>query len=243
MTVPTHDSISLRGAGIVDIAQPQKGFRFNLDSLLLADFCSIKPRDRVLELGAGTGVVSLLLAKKFPQTRVTAVEVEPLAYDLLCRNIALNGIVDRIVPLDRDIQYLTRGIAPHAFDVIVANPPYTPCGTGKKNSTPERQIARHDQAGTLGMWLDCQDLLKNKGRYFLVFPAVRMAELVTLLRARKLEPKRLRVVHPYENKPASLVLIEALKSGQTGLEIQPPLIVHEPGGGYTEEMREIYGIP
>ena len=242
MTTVTHDSISLRGAGVVYIVQPQKGFRFTLDSLLLADFCCIKPRDRIVELGAGTGIISLLLAKKYPQTRFVADEVEPSAYDLLCRNITLNGLGDRIVPVDRDIASLGPEIAPHAFDVIVANPPYTQCGTGKKSIDPQRHIARHDQTAPLGLWLDRQDLLKNKGRYFLVFPASRMAELITLLRARTLEPKRLRAVHPYRDKPASLVLVEAVKSGPTGLEICPPLIVHEHGGSYTEEMKEIYGM-
>ena len=242
MTTVTRDSISLRGAGVVDIIQPGKGFRFTLDSLLLADFCCMKPRDRILELGAGTGIISLLLAKKFPRARFVADEVAPHAYDLLCRNITLNGLCDRIVPVDRDIAFLSREIAPHAFDVIVANPPYTRCGTGKKSLDPERHIARHDQAAPLGMWLDRQDLLKNKGRYILVFPAGRLAELITLLRARKLEPKRLRIVHPYQDKPASLVLLEAVKSARTGLEVCPPLIVHEPGGGYTEEMKEIYGV-
>jgi tRNA1Val (adenine37-N6)-methyltransferase len=242
MTAVTHDSISVRGAGTVNIVQPKTGFRFTLDSLLLADFCCIKPRDRILELGAGTGVISLLLAKKFPRARFVADEVEPHAHDLLRQNIELNGLGDRIVPVDRDIAHLSREITKNPFDVIVANPPYTQCGTGKKSPGPERQLARQDQAAPLGIWLDRRDLLKNKGRYLLVFPAGRMAELITLLRAGKLEPKRLRAVHPYQDKPASLVLVEAIKSARTGLEVFPPLIVHEPGGGYTEEMKEIYGM-
>ncbi len=89
-------------------------------------------------------------------------------------------------------------------------------------------------------WLDLKDLLKNKGRYFLVFPASRAAELLALLRMRDLEPKRLRFVHPYLHKPASLVLVEAMKSAGIGLDVLPPLIVHE-HGGYTEEVRNIYG--
>jgi tRNA1Val (adenine37-N6)-methyltransferase len=242
MTAVTHDNISLRGAGVVDIVQPKKGFRFTLDSLLLANFCCIKTRDRILELGAGTGIITLLLAKKFPQARFVADEAEPHAFDLLCQNISLNGLGDRIVPLDRDIKFLERELAPHSFDVIVANPPYTCCGSGKKSLIPERHIARQDQAAAIHLWLDRQDLLRNRGRYILVFPAGRLAELIMLLRARKLEPKRLQAVHPYQDKPASLVLVEAIKSAHTGLQICPPLIVHEHGGGYTEAMKEIYGM-
>ena len=242
MTSITHDSISLRGAGVVNIIQPEKGFRFTLDSLLLADFCRIKPRDRILELGAGTGVISLLLAKKFPKARFVADEFEPRAYDLLCRNVEMNRLIDRIVPVDRDVKYLSRSIAPNAFNAIVANPPYTKSGTGRKSPSPERQAARQDQSASLHAWLDRRDLLKNKGRFFLVFPASRAAEMMLSLREKKLEPKRLRFVHPSAHKPASLVLIESIKSAGVGLEILPPLIVHETDGAYSEEMRQIYDL-
>ncbi len=242
MTVVTLDSISLRGAGTIRIAQPKKGVRFTLDSLLLADFCRLRPRDRVLELGAGTGIISLLLAKKYPRALVTSIELEPLAYGLLCRNIEDNGCTSRVVPLNRDIGNLGRTVAPHSPDAIVVNPPYTRTGAGKASPTGERHTARHDQAAALPLWLDCCNLLKNKGRFFLVFPAARLGELTTLLRDRRLEPKRLRFVHPYEQKPAALVLIEAVKNVNAGLEVLPPLVVHGPGGAYTDEARGIYGL-
>ncbi len=238
----TQDSISLRNAGIVSIVQPKKGFRFTLDSLLLADFCRIKPGDRILEPGAGTGIVSILLARKFPGARFVADEVEPQAFKLLCQNIEQNGLVEAITPLDRDLHHLGRSIAPDSFDVLIANPPYTKGGTGRKSPSPERQTARQDQTASLPCWLDLQALLKSRGRYFLVFPASRSAELMSLLRERGLEPKRLRCVHPFEDKSASLVLIEAIKTKGVGLDILPPLVVHEKSGGYTEKMQEIYGI-
>ena len=242
MTALTNDSISLRGAGIVSILQPKKGFRFTLDSLLLADFCRIKPRDRILEPGAGTGIVSILLAKKFTSARFVVVEFEAQSYSLLCANIERNGLVDHIVPIDRDIRNLNRSIAPDTFDVIVANPPYTKSGSGRASPSPERQRARHDQAASLDDWLNLKGLLKNRGRFFLVFPAGRAAEMLSLLRKHDLEPKRLRAVHPARNKPASLILIEAVKGSGIGLEIVSPLTVHEAGGIYTDEMKGIYGI-
>jgi tRNA1(Val) A37 N6-methylase TrmN6 len=238
----THDSISLRGAGVVKIIQPKKGFRFALDSILLSDFCCIKSRDRVLEPGAGTGVISLLLAKKFLNARFVADEVEPRAYNLLCKNIELNELADHIVPIDHDLKFLGRSIAQDSFDVIIANPPYTKCGTGRKSPSRERQTARQDQTAPLPCWLDLKNFLKDKGKYFLVFPANRAAELMSLLRDRGLEPKRLRCVQPFQDKPASLVLIEAIKTKGVGLDILPPLVVHEKGGGYSKEMREIYGM-
>ncbi len=241
MTEVTRDSISLRSAGIVSITQRKKGVRFTLDSLLLADFCRIRPRDRVLEPGAGTGIISLLLARKFPQARFVADEVEPGAYNLLLRNIDANGLSESIISVDHDIRDLSSSLSPHAFDVIVANPPYTQSGTGRTSPFPDRHLARQGQTAQITAWLDLKDLLKNKGRYFLVFPASRSAELLALLRMRDLEPKRLRFVHPFAHKPASLVLVEAMRSAGTGLDVLPPLIVHEQDGGYTEEVREIYG--
>jgi tRNA1Val (adenine37-N6)-methyltransferase len=242
MTAVTSDNISLRDAGIVYITQQKKGVRFTLDSLLLADFCRIKPRDRVLEPGAGTGIISLLLAKKFPKAHFVADEVEPGAYELLRRNIEDNGLSEDIVPVDHDIHDLRSIISPHAFDIIIANPPYTKAGAGRKSPFPDRHIARQGQTTPIATWLDLKDLLKNKGRYFLVFPADRAAELMALLRMRDLEPKRLRFVHPYRHKPASLVLVEAMRFAGVGLNVLPPLIVHEQGGGYTEEVRDIYGM-
>jgi len=237
----TDDSIALRGAGLVSIYQTKKGFRFTLDSLLLADFCRIKSRDRVLEPGAGTGIISIVLAKKFPSARFVADEIEPQLCNLLRRNVERNGLLDAITTIERDLRYLRRSMAPETFDAIVANPPYVKQGTGKISPSSERQSARHDQAAPLTAWLNLQCLLKNKGRYFLVFPASRAAELLSLLRENNLEPKRLRSVHPFADKPASLLLIESVKRAGIGLEIMPPLIVHEADGRYADEMREIYG--
>ncbi len=243
MTSVTQDSISLRGAGVVRIEQPQKGFRFTQDSILLADFCRIKPGDSVLEPGSGTGIISLLLAKKFPKARFVADEIEPQAYDLLCRNIEKNGLQDHISPAGRDIRYLDRSFSPDCFDVIVANPPYTKYGSGKTSPFAERQTARQDRMASLDVWINLHTMLKNGGRYFLIFPAPRTAELMSLMREKKLEPKRLRFVHPLHHKPASLVLIEAVKAAGTGIEVLPPLIVHGANGGNSEEMRQIYDLP
>jgi tRNA1(Val) A37 N6-methylase TrmN6 len=241
--LPTHDSIRLRGAGTALLSQPAKGARFTLDSLLLADFCRVRRGDRVLEPGAGTGIVSILLAKKFPHARFTADEVEPGAFSLLERNIELNGLSDRISAVDRDLAVLGRARSPHAFDVIVANPPYTRSGSGRSSPLAERRAARHDLTAPLAAWLGLHALLKNRGRYVLVFPAARTAELLHALRGRNIEPKRLRFVHSFHDRPASLVLVEALKAAGTGLEVMPPLTVHERDGGYTEELRSIYDLP
>ncbi len=241
MKAVTHDQIALRGAGTVNITQPEKGARFTLDSLLLADFCRIKARDTILEPGSGTGIISLLLAKKFPCASIVSVEAQTSVADLCSRNISDNGLDDHIKLLNQDIREMQHIVKPASFDAIVANPPFTRTGTGRQSPIPERLASRHDRMGTIQAWLDLRIFLRNTGRYFLVFPAGRAAEILSLLHEEKLEPKRVRFVHPRQNKSASLILIEAIKSAAAGLEVLPPLIVHE-ARGYSQEMLQIYDL-
>jgi tRNA1Val (adenine37-N6)-methyltransferase len=243
MTAVTRDSIALRGAGIVTIVQPKKGHRFTLDSVLLADFCRIKPKERVLEPGAGTGVISVLLAKKHPRAVFYPVEIQQELYELCELNRIDNDVEKNVSPVKRDIRRLYQSIDPGGFDVVVTNPPYTSAVAGRNSPDPLRQAARQDLLGRIEFWLDLRKFLKQGGRYTIVFPAPRTAELLSLMRERGIEPKRLRFVHTKEQKPAALVLVEAVQSGGTGLEILPPLIVHKPDGSYTEELRRIYELP
>ncbi|MDA8100658.1 MAG: tRNA1(Val) (adenine(37)-N6)-methyltransferase [Nitrospiraceae bacterium] len=237
----TLDSIAMAGAGVVRISQPAKGHRFTTDSILLADFCRLKKNDRVLEPGAGTGVISLLLARKFSSASFTAVELQPTLADLCSWNIHVNSLDQRISVLSKSITRLKGTFKPGSFDAIVANPPFTKRGTGKESPRTARSTSRSDGAAPLEAWLDLAGFLKNGGRYFLVFPAARSAELLTQLRERNLEPKGIRFVHPFAGEPASIILVEAVKRGGSGMDVLPPLIVHGPDGKYTEEVRAIYG--
>ncbi len=244
MKVPSgcsRDSISLRGAGIISVLQQSKGARFTLDSLLLADFCRIKARDRVLEPGTGTGIVSLLLAKKNPCTRITAIEMQPALVRICRRNIVDNGLADRITLIRGDLRSL-EGLQTGSYDVIVANPPYTQAGSGKQNPGYERLASRQDGFGDLGVWLDLQRYLKNRGSYVAVFPAGRIADLFMTLRSHRLEPKQIRLVHAYHDRHASLVLVEAKKNAAPGMNVLPPLIVHNAGGAYSPEIQDLYAL-
>jgi len=242
MKMVTHDSISLRGAGIVNITQPKEGARFTLDSILLADFCRIKSRDTILEPGAGTGIVSIILAKKFPSVVVTAIELQEALVELCRKNIAQNGLQENIQLIEQDIRGLKGILKPHSFDAIVVNPPYRKQGSGKLSPHKSRQVSRHDDLASIDNWLDLQVFLKNKARFNVVFPSERLSDLIAGLRLRHLEPKRMRLVHPYRHESASLVLVEAVQSAGSGLEVLEPLVIHESPGVYTVEMRKIYDL-
>ena len=243
MTRVTIDSISLRNAGIVTIAQHAKGHRFTLDSLLLADFCCLRPRARLLEIGAGTGVISILLARKYPGISATAVEIQPGSADLCRWNAQVNGLGSRMTVICSDIARARKTLGSVPFDVIIANPPYTDPDAGKRSALTSRRIAREGGAGTLRTWLETASLLKNRGRFCLIYPAPRLTELATLLRSRRLEPKRLRFVHPSSHKNAAFVLIEAVRSAGSGAEILPPLVLHQDRGSFSKELQEIYAVP
>ncbi|MDH4161561.1 MAG: methyltransferase [Nitrospirota bacterium] len=237
----TRDSIAMRGAGIVHVAQPSTGHRFTLDSILLADFCRVKPGERVLEPGAGTGIISLLLAKKHARSFFFPVEVQDDLHSLCIRNYMINEL-GNVDPLHRDIRRLSRPVDFGHVDVLVTNPPYLRSGTGRSSPDTGRKISRQDMLARIEFWFDLGKHLKQGGRYNIVFPASRLAELMALMRKRRLEPKRARLVHPYQDKPAALVLLEAVKEGGTGVEMLPPLVVHEPGGAYSREMKDIYDM-
>jgi len=236
----TRDSIAIRGAGVVQVLQPSKGHRFTLDTILLADFCRIRARDRVLEAGAGTGIISLLLARKHSRARFTALEVQRPLHELCRRNIADND-ADNLIALLGDLRRPPSSLRASTFDSLVMNPPYTAAGTGQVSADAGRNTARQEVLGSLDLWLDLKRFLKQGGRCFLVFPAARLAELCSLMRDRRLEPKRMRLVHPAADRPASLALIEAVRDGGFGTTVLSPLVVHGPDGGHSREMREIYG--
>ncbi len=238
----TIDTMALRGSGIVTVAQPPRGHRFTLDSILLADFCRIKPRDRVLEAGAGTGIISLLLASRCPRITVTAIELDQEAADLCMWNSHINGFSERILVLQQDIRVIGKSSLRESFDVIVANPPYLRTGSGRPSPSPGRRRARQDTTGGLSAWIGLGKYLKNKGRFFLVFAAGRTAELLGILRSETLEPKRMRVVYAHTDRPASVVLIEAVRAAAQGMEILPPLIIHAPDGSYSKDVQQLYEL-
>lgn len=218
--------------------QGESVFRFGTDAVLLASFVSARQSSRVVELCAGTGVISLLVCARTGAS-IKAVELQQGAYDLLSKNVELNSLQDRITPIHGDLRenLLPSGSA----DIVVVNPPYDKIGTGGMSAREEIRIARHEVMCTLADVIKCSSrLLSTGGSLFMIHRTSRLSEIFSELAQNRLMPKRMRFVHPKLSKPSALVLMHCVKDAQSGLRIDPPLILHRADGSYTDELLEIY---
>jgi tRNA1Val (adenine37-N6)-methyltransferase len=194
-----------------------------MDAVLLSQFVTTRPGARVVDLGAGCGVIGLMLLRTRDVQRVICLEIQPGLADQAFRNAALNGLEGRMTVILGDIRHPP--LLPSIADVVVCNPPYRPPGSGKTNPDPEKAIARHEIMASLNDVLSaaCR-LLKPKGRITMVYPAARLAELLVKMRSFDFEPKKMRIKHPDMRGEAKLVFIEATRGGKAGLKILPPLL-------------------
>jgi tRNA1Val (adenine37-N6)-methyltransferase len=225
----------------VKVYQREGGYRFSLDAVLLYSFAEVKRAGRIADLGAGSGVVGLLLARKYEDARVTLIELQEGLYRLARKNIKLNGLEDRVEAVKCDIREMP-GALNGAFDMAVSNPPFRKPRTGLLSEGEERAIARHELKVDLRALLGAASkALRHGGRLFLVYHPLRLAELLEELRAAGLEPKRARFVHGRPGAEARMALLEAAKGGRPGMRVEPPLVVRDEAGGYTRELLEIFG--
>ncbi|MGH7817276.1 MAG: tRNA1(Val) (adenine(37)-N6)-methyltransferase [Candidatus Binatia bacterium] len=223
--------------GKLKLFQSRSGHRFSLDALLLAHFATVKRREKVIDLGTGNGIIPLILANLHSQVSITGVELQRGLAERAARNVKLNRLENRIQIRRGDVRAVRFVGAPESFDVVVCNPPYRRPGSGRLSSNDEKQIARHELHGELADFLDAAVFLLNaKGRTALVYLAGRAVDLVSSMRQARLEPKRLRLVHSFSDVAASLVLVEGVKNGRSGIDILPPLIVYRRGTEYSDEM-------
>ncbi|OUM95565.1 MAG: hypothetical protein A9Z00_14240 [Thermobacillus sp. ZCTH02-B1] len=223
------------------IIQNPEVFSFSLDAVLLARWAAVPPRGRVLDLCTGNGIVPLLLATR-TEASIDGVEIQPRLADMARRSVALNGLGHRIAIIEADLrewskQPESRGV----YDAVTINPPYLPRGSGDFKENPYKAVARHEIACTLEDAVSaCAAAVRSGGRVAMVHRPSRLADIMGTLRRHRLEPKRMRLVHPRREAAANIVLIEALKDGRPELRVEPPLVVYEPDGRYTDELLDIF---
>jgi tRNA1Val (adenine37-N6)-methyltransferase len=228
--------------GRLKICQSRQGYRFNLDSLILAHFVSsLKSRSVNLDLGCGNGIIALVLANRYAQTRWHGLEVQDGLEALAQKNVVLNSLERRVVIDKGDAGDIKKIYKTHTFDNIVFNPPYRKLSSGRINPLTEKAIARHEISGSLGHFLlAAKYALRPKGRVFAIYPATRLVELASLFRKNKIEPKRMKLVFSDALSNAEFVLVEGRSDSREELKMEPPLYIYEEQKKYTQAMKKIF---
>ncbi len=224
------------------IIQNEKKFCFGMDAVLLSGFAHVKEGERLLDIGTGTGIIPILLEAKSDGYHFTGLEIQKESADMAARSVKLNGLTDKIDIICGDIKDAKDLFKPASFDVITTNPPYMIGKHGLTGENREKAIARHEIFCTLDdIASQAGELLRDKGRFYMVHRPFRLVEIFNTLTKYRLEPKRLKLVYPYIDKEPNMVLIEALKGGNPRLTVEKPLIVYTEPGVYTDEIYDIYG--
>ena len=223
------------------IQSPEK-FCFGMDAVLLSGFAQVKPGGTALDLGTGTGIIPILLEAKTPAEHLTGLEIQEESADMARRSVELNGLSGKIDIVTGDIREADQIFKSASFDVITSNPPYMIDAHGLQNPQEPKAIARHEVCCTLeDVVRTAAKLLKPGGHFFMVHRPFRLAEIITVMTAYKLEPKRLRLVYPFVDKEPNMLLIEGVRGGRPRMTVEKPLIIFEKPGEYTAEIRDKYG--
>lgn len=226
--------------GLKLIQRPDQ-FCFSMDSVLLAHFTLIRPIDRYADLGTGTGVIAILMAAMGARD-ITGFEINPIQADLARRNVTGNHLDKFIRIVEGDYRKARNTIPSGYFTSIVCNPPYRAVGTGEMNAKEGIASGSYEINATLNdVFHTTQYLLKYGGRFTMVHRADRLADIISIGRKYKMEPKKMRFVYARKGYTASRVLIEFKHGGHSELITEPPLVLHKKNGTYTDEVLRIYG--
>lgn len=224
------------------IIQKKKGFCFGMDAVLLSGFARVKEGEVAVDLGTGTGIIPILLEAKTEGKHFTGLEIQEEVAEMASRSVALNGLQDRVAIVRGDIKEASQLFGKASFDVVTSNPPYMNDQHGLKNPQEMKAISRHEVLCTLDdVCREAAALLKPGGRFYMVHRPHRLAEIISALKEYKLEPKRMKLVHPFIDKDANMVLIEAVRGGRSMMKVEAPIIVYKEPGVYTDEIYTIYG--
>lgn len=224
------------------IIQKKNGFCFGMDAVLLSGFARVKAGETAVDLGTGTGIIPILLEAKTEGRHFTGLEIQEEFAKMAARSVRLNGLEDRVEIVQGDIREASRLFGKASFDVVTSNPPYMNDSHGLKNPDLPKAIARHEVLCTLeDVVREAALLLKPGGRFYMVHRPHRLAEIISVLREYRLEPKRMKLVHPFVDKEANMVLIEAVRGGRSMMKVEAPVIVYREPGVYTDEIYTIYG--
>ncbi|MDX2441336.1 MAG: tRNA1(Val) (adenine(37)-N6)-methyltransferase [Desulfobacterales bacterium] len=227
--------------GRIKVKQDRSGYRFSIDSILLACYAKLRPGDKVLDLGTGCGIVSLILAYREPNLKIFGIEVQKELADIAVSNVEENHMGGIITILYKDMKELKNDMLSGPVDLVVSNPPYWKAKSGRINPDMQRAVARHEIKVSLDdITATVRRVLRTAGSFVTIYSAERITDLLTHLRSAGIEPKFLRMIHSDIKTEAKLVLVEGIKGGRPGVKIGPPLIIYDEKGDYTQEVEEMF---
>ena len=224
------------------IIQNNNGFCFGIDAVLLSDYAkNIRKNSKVLDLGTGTGIISVLLCGKTDLNKIIGVEVQKDVADMAYRSSILNNLEDKFQVINENILNIENVIEKNFFDVIVTNPPYKKIDTGVKNNSQSKLISRHEILAKLEDFIEVSSkMLKDKGEFYMVHRPERVVDIFQIMRKYKIEPKEIRLVYSTANKPPKMILIKGVKNAKEYLKVRENLYIYNEDGTYTEEILRIY---
>lgn len=230
--------------GKLKMRQPDDGPKINIDTILISAFARLKNRERVLELGSAHGAVSMILALRYPRVSgIKGLEIQEDLVRMSRLNLRENGLDSRVDFIQGDLRKASQIFNGQVFDVIVSNPPYFDNTESRGPLSLSRQVANHESECSLSEVLDVSGaLLKNKGRLYLIMKTSRLAELFSLLRERKLEPKIVRPVYPSRKRSSTVSLVYSCKGAGKGMEMKQPLYVYNESGEYSRDFLDAYTL-
>lgn len=228
--------------GYYVIQDPDK-FCFGMDAVLLSGFAKVKKDETVLDLGTGTGIIPILLKARTAGKHFTGLEIQEECAQMAERSVSYNHLEEDVQIVCGDIKEAADIFGAASFHVVTSNPPYMIGQHGLTNPHMPKAIARHEVLCTLeDVVSQASRLLKDRGRFYMVHRPFRLVEIMNVLTKYHLEPKRMQLVYPFIDREPNMVLIEALKGGNSRITVEQPLIVYEKPGVYTENILKIYGM-
>lgn len=232
------DDLQRKGYKII---QNTKIFCFGIDAVLLSAYAKMDKTDCAIDLGTGNGIIPMLMEARYEGARYYGLEIQDINVEMARRSVAMNGLEGKVQIVQGDIKEASKIFGAGKYDVVTSNPPYMNENHGLTNPDSHKAIARHEILCTLDdVVREASKLLKVNGHFYMIHRPHRLTEIIMNLKEYKLEPKRIRFVHPFADKEANMVLIDAVKCAKPMVKIESPLVVYEKPGVYTQELWDIH---